>query len=225
MTKHIVVAIDGPAASGKGTLARNLAQSLTLAFLDTGALYRATALEIIKSGKDPEKEADAVAAAESLAQNLKQARTTSDILSNSDLRLPEVSETAATISSKKGVRDALFQLQRDFASNPGPGYKGAVLDGRDIGTVICPDADAKFFVTAKIEERARRRHKELQLSEKSVTYPDVLKQMQERDARDESRSLAPTRQAEDAILIDTSDLNADQVLETALGHMKEKHLI
>lgn len=210
-----VIAIDGPAASGKGTLARALAEKLGFAFMDTGALYRGVAFEVLEADNDPDSTTDAEKAALLLAQKIEHADKPADILGNPKLREEIVGQTASKVAALQEVREALLKLQRDFAANPGKSYKGAVLDGRDIGTVICPDADLKLFITAQMEVRAKRRLKELQSKDISVTYDAVLADMRARDARDSERSSAPLKPADDAVTIDTSSLSAEQVFDLA----------
>ena len=208
-----IIAIDGPAASGKGTLARKLAQTLGFALLDTGALYRAVAFEVLEAGANPESADHAANAAQSLKTKIEAAAAPADILGNPALREERTGDAASKVAAIPAVREALFHLQRDFAKNPGDAYKGAILDGRDIGTVICPDADLKLFITASTEVRAQRRLKELQSKDISATYDPVLADMRARDARDSERSSAPLKPADDAVLIDTSDLGADEVFK------------
>ncbi|MEQ9171221.1 MAG: (d)CMP kinase [Rhodospirillales bacterium] len=203
----MIIAIDGPAAAGKGTLARRIARDLGFAYLDTGLLYRATGKRVLEAGADPED----AAAAEQQARALEPRD-----LERPDLRTDAVAQAASKVSAVPGVRAALLDFQRSFAAQPPGGAKGAVLDGRDIGTVVCPGADVKLFVTASDEVRARRRFKELQENDPDVIYARVLEEMRERDARDRSRAVAPLEPAEDAILLDTSDLNADEVFAKAL---------
>ncbi|WP_417512906.1 (d)CMP kinase [Minwuia sp.] len=201
-----VIAVDGPTASGKGTLARRLAVHFDFDWLDTGALYRATALRLLRSG-NPEPSADAaVDAAKGIS---------ADDLADPALRDEATGNLASGVAVMQPVRDALFRYQRDFAARP-PGGRGAVLDGRDIGTVICPDADVKLFVTASPEVRASRRFEELRGRGISVSLADVMTDLQARDARDRSRSSAPLRPAEDAVLIDTSELDIETAFSTAL---------
>ncbi|PIW29395.1 MAG: cytidylate kinase [Rhodospirillales bacterium CG15_BIG_FIL_POST_REV_8_21_14_020_66_15] len=209
----MIIAIDGPAAAGKGTLARRIAARLGLAYLDTGLLYRATGKRVLEAGADPEDAAAAERAARALSPK---------DLERPDLRTDAVAQAASKVSAVPGVRAALLDFQRAFAARPPEGAGGAVLDGRDIGTVVCPDADLKLFVTASDEVRAERRFKELQESGADVIYARVLEEMRERDARDRSRAVAPLEPAEDAILLDTSALNADEVFAKALDIVNGK---
>ena len=201
-----VVAIDGPAASGKGTLARRLAERFALAHLDTGRLYRATAFIVLQAGADPADLAAAVNAAVSI-----------DPMQLSDPRLSDevVTRASAIVAAISEVRDALLQMQRDFAARPPSGMRGTVLDGRDIGTVVCPDAAVKLFINASVDVRAERRVKELRQRGAAAIYQDVLQDMKERDARDSSRRVAPLAVAPDAIVIDTTRLDADQAFDRA----------
>ena len=212
----IIIAIDGTAASGKGTLARKVAAALNCAYLDTGKLYRYIGLSIVREGHDPADEATAV----NMAQQLK------DTLDPSDLDDPELtSDDAGQAASKcaqfQPVRDVLLAFQREFAANPPQGKDGAVLDGRDIGTVICPDADVKLYIDAKTTVRAQRRAKELQSKGISVTYDAVLADMLERDKRDSGRTAAPMKPADDAKILDTSDMSIDEVLEKTMQYVHE----
>ena len=198
----MIIAVDGPAASGKGTIARALATHFGLPHMDTGLLYRAAALNLLSMGGDPESEFAAARACD---------------LSQIDFGDPELkSETvggiASRISTYRLVREALIERQRRFAAQP----QGAVLDGRDIGTIIAPEAEVKLFVTASAEARAERRLAELQRLGLDVHYPDVLADIRARDDRDTSRSTAPLRPAPDAETIDTSELSADQAIEAAI---------
>lgn len=202
----MIIAIDGPAAAGKGTLARRLADHLGYAYLDTGSLYRAVAVMLLRQNGDP---ADAEAATEA-------ARTLDlDLLGSPALRTGEAGATASKVAAIPDVRAALIDFQRQFATHPPGNAGGAILDGRDIGTVICPDADRKFFVTASVEARAERRFKELQERGEAAIYARVLQDMRERDARDAGRSDAPMKQADDAILIDTSSMTPDEAFAAA----------
>ena len=202
----MMIAIDGPAAAGKGTLARRIADTLGFAYLDTGSLYRATAKKILDNGIDPDDAAACANAAITL--------TPVELISDG-LRTEEVGQAASKISAIPEVRAALLEYQRNVAANPPEGKKGAVLDGRDVGTVVCPDADVKFFITASAEARAERRYKELREVDEKAMYTRVLEEMKERDERDSSRAVAPLKPADDATVIDTSELNADQVFEQA----------
>ena len=210
-----IVAIDGPAAAGKGTLARRLAEEFELAYLDTGGLYRAVAARLLAAGGTPE---DGVAAA-SAADNLCAAD-----LDRSDLRAEAVGAAASQVSAQPAVRVALLAFQRGFAHDPPQGYRGAILDGRDIGTVVCPEACAKLFVTASLEERARRRHEELRTRGLDSIYADVLQDMQTRDARDAARDIAPLTAAPDAYTLDTSRLSVEDALREARAVIRRRCL-
>ena len=199
----MIIAVDGPAASGKGTIARALATHFGLPHMDTGLLYRAAALNLLSMGGDPESEFAAARACD---------------LSQIDFGDPELkSETvggiASRISTYRLVREALIERQRRFAAQP----QGAVLDGRDIGTIIAPEAEVTLCVTASAEARAERRLAELKRLGLDVHYPDVLADIRARDERDTSRSTAPLRPAPDAETIDTSELSADQAIEAAIN--------
>jgi len=202
------VAIDGPAASGKGTLARRLADRFGLAHLDTGALYRATAFLVLDQAGDPADPATAERAA---------SRVDLRLLNDPRLRGDEVAAAASVVAAIPAVRCALLALQRNFAVHPPAPAKGAVLDGRDIGSVVCPTADVKLFVTASAAERARRRLAELRQRGATAIYEDVLQDMKERDARDSKRRAAPLIAAPDAVVMDTTTLAADAVFERACG--------
>ena len=207
----MIIAIDGSAASGKGTLAKQLATHLGLSHLDTGALYRAVGLQLLDAGQDP-KNIDENQCVKSCVE-LDIALTNSPLI-----RSEKVAEMASVVAAMPAVRAALLDLQRHFAATP-PDPKGAILDGRDIGTVVLPHADFKFFIDADINTRAERRTKELLQAGQSVMFRDVWTDMQERDSRDRSRSAAPLRPADDAISIDTSSMDADDVLALALSHI------
>jgi len=196
------VAIDGPAASGKGTLAARLGEALGLPVLDTGLLYRALAAAVIAQGGDLDDEQACAAAARALDLGA---------LSDPDLRSAAMGEAASRVAVHGAARSALVEAQRAFAARE----PGAVLDGRDIGTVILKDAQAKLFVTASVEARARRRWRETQARGESLTYDDVLADLRRRDARDESRDAAPLRPAPDAVLLDTTDLSIDAAFDAA----------
>lgn len=209
MSKHTIIAIDGPAASGKGTLAKRLAAHLGYAHLDTGLLYRLTGLRTLNAGKDPHNVEDAVATAQSLSKTLKP-----EDLTDPALRTDVAGVAASQVAKFAPVRDTLLQFQKDFAHNGD--VKGVVMDGRDIGTVICPDADVKFFVTASVEERANRRLRELQAKNIAVDFDTVLAEMKARDARDSDREAAPLKPAPDAHILDTSTRDADAAFSAAL---------
>ncbi len=210
---HMIVAIDGPAAAGKGTLARRLAAHLDFAFLDTGLLYRATAMHLAEAGR----RASDVAAAEAAAKQVG-----AGDLADPRLRGEAVGQLASAVAAIPAVRSALLQFQRDFAAAPPEGKPGAVLDGRDIGTVVCPGAQAKIFVTASQAERARRRVKELRERGVEAIYGAVLQDMQDRDARDSRRRTAPLRPAGDAFVLDTTDLDADSAFAAARDYVASK---
>lgn len=220
--KANIIAIDGPAASGKGTLAKSLARLLNFAHMDTGALYRATAFELINAGLSVRDAKDARDAAQILVKKIKNAKSPEDILGNKSLREDKIGQEASKIASYPKVREVLNGLQRSFAENPPSLFNGAVLDGRDIGTVIVPEAPLKLYITAKTEIRAQRRLKELQSRGIAATYEAVLKDMRERDARDAGRDTAPMKPADDAIVIDSSDLDAGEMLEKAADLAKDR---
>jgi len=209
--RSFVVAIDGPAASGKGTLARRLAERFALAHLDSGKLYRATALLVLGEGANPANRGAAVAAARQISLA---------VLGDPLLASEKVARAASILSTLPAVRDALLAMQRDFAEHPpvltgGAKPRGIVVDGRDIGTVVFPDAAVKLFVTASPEARAARRAKELRERGVAAIYRGVLQDMKERDARDSLRRVAPLAAAPDAVVIDTTRLGADKVFERA----------
>jgi cytidylate kinase len=207
-SRAIVIAVDGPAASGKGTIARALAKHFALPHMDTGLLYRAAALNLWRWGGDPGNEFEA-------------ARACADLNLDSEdpeLRSEPVSKIASSISAYPAVRAALLDRQQEFARRAG----GAVLDGRDIGTVIAPGADVKLFVTASPEVRAKRRMRELEGRGMKGRFDDVLADIHARDDRDTHRAAAPLRQAADAILLDTTELDVDQAIAEALRLVEER---
>ena len=218
----MIIAIDGPAAAGKGTLAQNLAKHFKYAFLDTGRLYRAVGYAVLQAKKDPSDETEATKAAKAFDP-----KSINQILSNPALREEATGNAASKVAVIPSVREALLQLQRDFAEHPffedGTPAKGAVLDGRDIGTVVCPNADVKLFVTASAEVRADRRFKELKDAGKPADYDVILKDIKERDERDSKRATAPLKPAEDAYLLDTSNMNATQAYQAALDFIAINH--
>ena len=193
---RFTVAIDGPAAAGKGTIAKAIARELGFAHLDTGLLYRAVGLEVL-GGQDPLE----------AAQRLDPGR-----LGDMRLRTPEVAQAASRVAAIPEVRAALFQFQKDFARRDG----GAVMDGRDIGTVVCPEAEAKLFVTASAEARAARRHAELLAAGQAVTLEGTLAEVRARDERDAGRDVAPLVAAGDAVVIDTSGMGIEEAVARAL---------
>ena len=207
----MIVAIDGPSASGKGTLSKRLAAHLGYAHLDTGKIYRAVGMMALRVGGDLADESVVLQAAKLLELS-----TFTDPELGGDIAAAAASKIAAITS----VRTLLLQFQRDFATAPPGDLKGAVLDGRDIGTVVCPEAEIKFYVTANTEIRAERRHKELLERGESIIYARVLQDMKERDERDTNRSVAPLKPADEAFIIDTSDLDADQAFAAALAAIK-----
>ena len=203
-----MIAVDGPAASGKGTIARALASHYGLPHMDTGLLYRAVALNLWRWGGDPSSEFEALRAATELNFDA----------GDEELRSEPVSKVASRVSAYPSVRAALLQRQQDFATQAG----GAVLDGRDIGTVIAPDAPVKLYVTASPEVRARRRQEELLGRGMNAHFEDVLADIRARDERDSTRSAAPLKQASDALLLDTSDLTIDEAITEALRLVEQR---
>lgn len=199
----LTIAVDGPAASGKGTLSRRLARHFGLNYLDTGSLYRAVALSALENNVLLDDEVALSKVANSLGD---------EILSDPRLREPGVGEAASKIASLQAVRDTLLNFQRQIAETA----PGAVLDGRDIGTVVCPEADVKLFVTASSEVRAERRFKELLSKGQDVTYDGIFAEIERRDARDSSRSAAPLVKAADAHLLDTTNLDIEKALDAAV---------
>ena len=195
---QFTVAIDGPAAAGKGTISRAVAARFGFAHLDTGLLYRATGRKGLETGLEPDAAARAIGPED---------------LTRDGLRTQAVAELASRVAAIPEVRAALVEFQRDFARRAG----GAVLDGRDIGTVICPGAEVKLFVTASAEVRARRRFDELRAAGQAAEYDDVLDEVRRRDARDMGRADAPLRPAPDAVVIDTSDMSIDEAVGAAVA--------
>jgi cytidylate kinase len=212
--RKTVIAVDGPAASGKGTLARRLAERLGYAYLDTGALYRAVGLAALEIGADLSRYEEVEPALAIVKRNL-----TPELLANPALRAPEVSDASSKVAALPEVRIALLEFQRGFAQNPPHGFGGAVLDGRDIGTVVCPDADIKFYITATAEERARRAS-----GRDGGDAGQALAAIKARDLRDETRQHAPSRPAEDAYVIDTTALGVTGVLDEAIAVIRSKFL-
>ncbi len=209
----MIVAVDGPSAAGKGTLARRLAAALDFAYLDTGLLYRAVGAKLLACGQAPADPAAAERAAADLAP---------EDLRRADLRSEAAGRAASEVGAHTEVRAQLLAFQRRFAAEPPDGKAGAVLDGRDIGTVVSPAADVKVFLTASPEARARRRLKELRERGEEAIYPRVLQEMQERDARDSGRAAAPLRPADDAIVIDTTEMDKDAVFERVFAIVQSR---
>jgi CMP/dCMP kinase len=208
LTVRPIVAIDGPAAAGKGTLARRIAAALGLAYLDTGLLYRAVGRRVLDAAADPADPTVAEAAARALQP--------AD-LERLDLRGPQADAAAAAVAAIPGVRAALLAFQRNFGAD-----HGAVLDGRDIGTVIFPGAPVKLFVTASLEERAHRRWLELQAKGVAADLATVEQDVRARDAQDAARTAAPLRAADDAVLLDTTALDADAAFQAAMQAVRQK---
>ncbi len=204
----IIIAVYGTAASGKGTLAKKLAAHFGFAHLDSGSLYRLVALGVLEAKGDPNKEEDAVAAARAVDPSR---------ASDPAIRTVEIGNVASIVSAIPAVRAALLEFQRAFAATPPGSLPGAVIDGRDIGTVVCPDAAAKLFVDARPEIRAHRRWLELAAAGKAPAESAILAEILARDARDRSRPVAPLKPAPDARLLDTSDLAIDAAFAAALA--------
>ena len=208
----MIIAVDGPAASGKGTLARRIAGHMGYAYLDTGKIYRAVGFRVLEAGGDPEDPDAALEAAQALVAG---------DLDNPELTSDRAAVAASKIAAMAPVRAVLLGFQKDFAAAPPAGAAGAVLDGRDIGTVVCPEAAVKLFVTAEVEERAKRRHKELLDKGEPSICSRVLQALKDRDARDSNRSAAPLIAASDAIVIDTSAMDPDEAFASALGSIRQ----
>ncbi len=204
----MIVAVDGPTASGKGTIARALAAHFRLPHLDTGLLYRAVGRQVFLDGGDPDDPADALGAC-----------TFPDaLLADPELRSEATGGLASRVSVHASVREALYERQRTFALQVG----GAVLDGRDIGTVIAPEADAKLYITASVEARALRRWKEMQARGESPSLAEIEADLRRRDERDLTRAEAPLRAADDAVLLDTSELDREQAIAAAIALVEER---
>jgi cytidylate kinase len=213
MTRPVVIAVDGTAASGKGTLAKQLARHFNFAHLDSGSLYRLTALQVLRAGGKASDEQTAVSAARAIEPADAE---------KCDLRGDDVAQAASVVAAFPHVREALLDYQRRFAATPPDGAPGAVIDGRDIGTVVCPDADAKLFIDAQPETRAHRRWLELLHSGAGIPQDAVLADIRTRDGRDRNRSVAPLKPAADAILLDTTELDIDAAFAAALALVKPR---
>ena len=213
MSNSIVIAVDGTAASGKGTLAKKLAAHFGFAHLDSGALYRLTALAVIEANGDPKAEADALRGAQTLDFNR---------AGDPKIRTDIVGQAASYVAAIPAVRAALLDFQRSFLAQPPGGSPGAVMDGRDIGTVIAPDATAKLYIDARPEIRARRRWQEFKTMGIRRKEGDLLRELNARDAADKSRPVSPLVQAPDAGLLDTSDLGIDAAFAAALDLVSPK---
>ena len=205
----MIIAIDGPSASGKGTLAKKLAKHYQLAYLDTGLLYRKVAFDVIEAGEDPAN----IEAAEKAALGLDMTN-----VEESRLRTPQIAEAASIVAAEPRVRTAILQFQRKFAKNP----QGAILDGRDIGSFVCPDADIKLFISASAKVRAKRRFLELAAAGYAGSLEEVLDDIEARDTRDRTRKVAPLKQVEDAYLLDTSNLDIETAFRMAVEWIDSK---
>jgi cytidylate kinase len=218
----VIIAIDGPSGAGKSTLAKRLARDLGFTYLDTGALYRALALKVLRQGVDLADDARMAELVRSTTIDLREERGKLEVWMDGqdvagDIRTPEVSQTASKASALKSVRARLLELQRDL------GKRGSVVaEGRDIGTVVFPDAEVKIFLDASIGERARRRSQELRAAGRSVQLEETLREMEERDKRDSERDLAPLCQAADAVRVDSSSVDAEQVAAIVLDLVNQR---
>jgi cytidylate kinase len=213
MTK--IITIDGPAASGKGTLARRLASHLDYFYLDTGAMYRLVGLAVINADINPDHNEGAVV---ELTTNMAQTFRPDDT-NNPNLKRDDVGQMASRVAALSDVRTAVLELQRSLANTPPTKQVGSIMDGRDCGTVVCPDADIKFYITADVETRAKRRHAELQSRGDKTKFDAVLTDMKMRDDRDMNRATAPLKPADDAITIDTTTMDADAAFQKILGNI------
>lgn len=217
----MIITVDGPAAAGKGTLSQKLADKYELAYFDTGMIYRAVGLQMLLKGKD----LNDVAAAEEIASHLTFAKMM-ELSKNPQFRSPEGGKAASVVSSYPAVRQLLLAMQRDFAKNPvfadGKAANGVIYDGRDTGTVVCPTADVKLFITASSEVRAKRRYDEFVAKGIVTDFESVLKDVIARDERDANRKDAPMKPAEDAVLLDTSKMGIDDVFKKAVAIIEKK---
>ena len=218
----MIIAIDGPSGAGKSTLAKRLAKELGFIYVDTGAMYRALALKVLREGVDLADDASMARLIGSTTIDLRQVDGALQVLLDgadvaAEIRTPQVSQMASKASALGAVRGRLLELQRDMAR------RGSIVaEGRDIGTVVFPQADVKIFLQASAAERARRRFAELQSAGQSVDLTKTLREIEERDKRDSERDLAPLRQADDALMIDSSGVDADQVTARVLAHIRTK---
>lgn len=219
--KNMIITIDGPAAAGKGTLAAALAAKYNLAYFDTGMVYRAVGLQIVLEGLDVNDEIEATRIASELTFVKMM-----ELSKNKDFRTDIGGQAASIVSAHPKVRSALLKMQQDFSYNPtfadGTPAPGAIYDGRDTGTVVCPNADVKFFITANSEVRAKRRFDEFVQKGIDTTFEKVLSDMLARDKRDSERATAPLKPADDALIFDTSHLNIQQVAEEAIQQIEKK---
>ncbi len=205
----MIVAVDGPSAAGKGTVARAIAERLGYHFLDTGRLYRMVGLTMLRNGADP-GDTD-------LATNIAATLDPSQF-SDIDLRSEQVAAAASRVSANPAVREKLLEFQRAFAQRK----PGAVLDGRDIGTVVCPEADVKIYVTASVEVRAKRRYDELRTTDHKATRESILADVRARDERDTNRAVAPLLPAHDAVIIDTTKMSIEVAIESAMDVVQQR---
>ena len=217
----MIITIDGPAAAGKGTLSRALSKHYELAYFDTGMIYRAVGLETVLKGFSPDNEIEVL----KIAQDMTFEKMM-ELSTHSDFRSDVGGQAASKVSAISSVRAALLKMQQDFALNPvfadGTKAKGVIYDGRDTGTVVCPNADIKFFVTASSEVRAMRRFKEFESKGIQTTYQKVLEDMIARDKRDMERASAPLKPADDAIFVDTSDMDEQTEIQTVMDLIEQK---
>lgn len=217
----MIITVDGPAAAGKGTLCQRLAEKYALAYFDTGMVYRAVGVLMLNSGRDLKN----VLAAENEAGELTFAKM-NELASDKNFRSAKGGQAASIVSGYSGVRARLLSMQRDFAKNPvfadGSPAKGVIYDGRDTGTVVCPWADVKLFVTARADVRAKRRYDEFVAKGMKTDYESVLKDVKLRDERDATRKDAPMKPADDAIVLDTSDMGIDEVFKKAVAIIEDK---
>ena len=212
--RSVVIAIDGPAASGKGTLSNSLANHFDFARLDTGLIYRALGLKVLDAGTDASDKKKVILLANQLSF---------DDLNQENLRSEKVGSVASRVAAIPDVRAVLLKFQRDFAAHPPADKAGVVLDGRDIGTIVCPNANFKIFLIADKDVRATRRFKELQERGLGAIYSRILRDMVDRDARDSFRSVAPLEPAKDAFVLDTSNLSADGTFFAALEYISTQN--